>query len=120
MAMAFTPSRGDIISINLNPTAGHEQNGFRPCLVISEGRFNERSRMVVVLPITSSEARADSPWSVPVETKKGKKRIVGYVLTSQVRTIDLEADQRECRYDSVVTLDCVDECVARFQAIIDP
>jgi mRNA interferase MazF len=120
MAMSFTPSRGDIISINLNPTAGHEQNGFRPCLVISDDRFNKASGMVLVLPITSSEARADSPWSVVVETKRGKKRVHGYVLTSQVRTIDLLAEQRECRFDSIATVECLDESIARFQTIIDP
>ncbi|MGY4878988.1 type II toxin-antitoxin system PemK/MazF family toxin [Vreelandella aquamarina] len=120
MAMTFTPGRGDIISINLDPTAGHEQRGFRPCLVISDDRFNKASGMVVILPITSSEARAESPWSVPVQTKRGKKRIVGYVLASQVRTIDLMAEQRECRFESVATSECLEEAVARFQAVVIP
>lgn len=120
MGMTFTPSRGDIIRLKLDPTAGHEQNGFRPCLVISEKDYNQASGMVVVLPITSSEARANSPWSIPVQTRKGKSRVHGYILSSQCRTIDFQAPERESKFDSTVTADCLEEAVGRFQAIIDP
>lgn len=34
------PSRGEIWFANLNPTAGREQQGARPVLVVSEKRFN--------------------------------------------------------------------------------
>src|SRR5690554_2917918 len=120
MGMTFTPSRGDIIKLKLDPTAGHEQNGFRPCLVISDQKFNQASGMVVILPITSSEARASSPWSVPVKVKKGKNRVYGYILASQCRTIDFQAPERECGFESTITNDCLEEALGRFQAIIDP
>jgi mRNA interferase MazF len=33
--MRYVPERGDIVWINLNPEAGHEQAGHRPALVLS-------------------------------------------------------------------------------------
>jgi mRNA interferase MazF len=34
------PSRGEIWFVNLNPTTGHEQQGLRPVLVVTEKEFN--------------------------------------------------------------------------------
>jgi len=44
--------RGDIYLVSLDPTAGHEQRGKRPVLVISPGKFNRLTAVPVVLPIT--------------------------------------------------------------------
>ena len=44
--------RGDIYMVSLEPTAGHEQNGSRPVLVVSPTEFNEATNLPVVLPIT--------------------------------------------------------------------
>ena len=35
--------QGDIIKLNFNPQAGHEQAGYRPALVISNDFFNHNS-----------------------------------------------------------------------------
>jgi mRNA interferase ChpB len=45
--------RGDIYLVSLDPTVGHEQQGKRPVLVVSPGKFNRLTRMPVVLPITT-------------------------------------------------------------------
>jgi mRNA-degrading endonuclease toxin of MazEF toxin-antitoxin module len=47
--------RGEIIRVNLNPTQGREQQGdARPCLVLSNARFNyRRGGIVIVSPITN-------------------------------------------------------------------
>src|SRR5215471_16178940 len=45
--------RGDIYLVSLDPTAGHEQQGRRPVLVISPGKFNRLTSVPIVLPITS-------------------------------------------------------------------
>jgi len=45
--------RGDIYLVSLDPVEGHEQQGRRPVLVISPGKFNRVTRVPVVLPITS-------------------------------------------------------------------
>jgi len=48
--------RGDIYIVSLDPTAGHEQQGHRPVLVISPAKFNRLTGVPVVLPITTGGA----------------------------------------------------------------
>lgn len=45
--------RGDIYLVGLDPSAGHEQQGRRPVLIVSPGAFNRLTRIPVVVPITS-------------------------------------------------------------------
>ena len=45
--------RGDIYLVSLDPTAGHEQQGTRPVLVVSPAAFNRLTKTPVVLPITT-------------------------------------------------------------------
>ena len=44
--------RGDIYMVGLDPTAGHEQQGRRPVLIVSPAAFNRMSKVPVILPIT--------------------------------------------------------------------
>jgi len=55
--------RGDIYLVSLDPSAGHEQQGKRPVLVVSPGRFNRLTGVPIVLPITTggSFARTAAP-----------------------------------------------------------
>lgn len=45
--------RGDIYLAGLDPTAGHEQQGRRPVLIVSPGAFNRVTKAPVVVPVTS-------------------------------------------------------------------
>ena len=49
----YVPQRGDVIWINFNPQAGHEQAGRRPAVVLSPGTYTARPvwRFSVQLPI---------------------------------------------------------------------
>ena len=78
--------RGEIIRINLNPTSGREQQGkARPCLVISNTKFNHRRKMVIVLPITNT-VKPKIKTLVPLPDNIS---ITGSVDTEQVRNLDL-------------------------------
>ena len=46
--------QGDIIKINLNPSKGHEQAGYRPAVVISNDFFNKKTNMTICCPITNT------------------------------------------------------------------
>lgn len=79
--------RGEIIRVNLNPTQGREQQGrARPCLVISNTKFNRRRKMAIVLPITNT---VKPNIKTLILLPKGIS-IKGSVDTEQVRNIDLE------------------------------
>ncbi len=45
--------RGDIYLVSLDPSAGHEQRGFRPVVVITGRRINEIIGTPTVLPVTT-------------------------------------------------------------------
>ncbi|MEY2623808.1 MAG: hypothetical protein RLZZ101_1043, partial [Pseudomonadota bacterium] len=45
--------RGDIYLVSLDPTAGHEQKGYRPVLVVSPAPFNQLTKTPIVVPIST-------------------------------------------------------------------
>ena len=79
--------RGEVIRVNLNPTEGREQSGnARPCLVISNTKYNKKRKgMVILMPITSTQ-RPEIKTMIPVpQTAK----VYGSIIAEQVRTVDL-------------------------------
>ena len=80
-------ARGEILRINLNPTQGREQQGeARPCLVLSNTKFNLRRKgIVIVSPITKTiKPQIKTLIALPSGIK-----ITGSVVAEQVRTLDL-------------------------------
>src|SRR5438477_7496859 len=50
------PAPGEIWPARLDSIVGHEQGGERPCLVISDDRFNQtRAELVIVIPVTRTD-----------------------------------------------------------------
>ncbi len=82
--------RGDIYLVSLDPTAGHEQQGKRPVLVISPGRFNRLTGVPVVLPITTGGGFARTAGFAVSLTGAGT-RTTGIIRCDQLRSIDLRA-----------------------------
>lgn len=82
---AYIPESGDVIWLDLNPRTGHEQSGRRPCMVLSDRLYTERTGMVVVCPITSKIKGL--PFEIPLSGTKTQ----GVILPIHVRSIDLEA-----------------------------
>jgi mRNA interferase ChpB len=109
------PGRGEIWHVNLNPTAGREQQGFRPVLVLSDKEFN-RSGLVLVCPITQggNQARfagfAVSLMNTGTETQ-------GVVMCNQPRTIDYAA--RAARFVEDVPNYVIDDVLARLQTLLE-
>ena len=59
-----------------------------PLLVCSTRTFNERTGLVIGLPMTRAESHADNPFAVAV---KGPRSEVGYVLALQPKSFDWKA-----------------------------
>jgi len=72
----------DIIWVNLDPTIGSEIKKTRPCVVISPDEMNKYLNTVVIAPVTSQSK------SYPTRVKFKKKKISGWIVLDQVRTID--------------------------------
>ena len=87
---------GDVVWVNLDPSAGHEQGKRRPVVVVSNDAYNRFNNLTMVVPITSSR---EYPLHVNVgviPTEDGSE-IRGWAEIEQLKSLDLEA-----RYGSVV------------------
>jgi mRNA interferase ChpB len=91
--------RGDIYLVSLDPTAGHEQQGKRPVLVVSPGKFNRLTGVPVVLPITSG-GRFARMAGFAVSLAAAGTQTTGVVRCDQPRALDLRA-HRGRRLESV-------------------
>ena len=50
----YVPARGDIVWLQFDPQAGHEQAGRRPALVVSPSAYNGRVGLALFCPLTTS------------------------------------------------------------------
>ena len=73
---------------DLSSGRGHEQEGARPVLIISNDVFNERSGTVIAVALTSQEPRAGFPLTIESLTPGLPK--CSWVKISQVRTLATE------------------------------
>jgi mRNA interferase MazF len=86
----YIPDRGDIVWINFDPKAGHEQGGRRPAVVLSPKSYNRPAGLALLCPVTS---RAKGyPFEVPLP--EGGP-VTGVVLADQLRSLDWPARQAE-------------------------
>jgi mRNA interferase MazF len=49
----YVPEAGDVVWLQFDPQAGHEQAGHRPALVLSPARYNAIRGMMICCPMTS-------------------------------------------------------------------
>jgi len=100
--------RGDIYMVDLDPTAGREQRGRRPVLVISADAFNAATKLPVILPITNGGDFARRiGFSVPLSGLK----TTGIVRCDQPRVLDLDA--RNGRKVDALPQELLDDVLAR-------
>lgn len=85
----WLPGRRDIIWIDCNPQAGQEMRDIHPFLVLSPCLFNDKTSLVIGLPMTTAAYNADNPFAVAVG-KAPKKKIeqTSYVLCHQPKSFD--------------------------------
>ena len=107
--------RGEIWLVTLDPTAGHEQQGTRPVLVVSPAPFNKLTRTPVVLPITTGGHFARHR-GFAVSLDEAGTRTVGVIRCDQPRALDLAA--RNGRRLETVPEPILDDVLARLAAIL--
>ena len=82
----YIPKKGDIISINFDPTIGHEQHGKRPAIVISNYDFNKNTQMIICCPISTNQKEFPTHYIL-----KNTKKIYGAVFLEHIRSFDYNA-----------------------------
>ena len=94
VAAAWVPDRQDIIWIDCNPQAGKEMRDVHPFLVLSPRSFNDRTSLVIGLPMTTAEYNADNPFAVVAGAAgSAKADKTSYVLCHQPKSFDWRARQ---------------------------
>jgi mRNA interferase MazF len=89
MSSRSGPGRGEIWTVDLDPTRGHEQAGRRPALVISVDLFNAGpAELLVLLPITSRSKGI--PLHVAITPPEGGLRRPSYVKCEDIRSVAKE------------------------------
>lgn len=106
--------RGDIYLVSLDPTAGHEQSGSRPVVIVSPAEFNEATKLPVILPITNgSEFARRLGFAVPITGIQ----TTGIVRCDQPRVIDLAA--RGARKIDTLPESLMDEVLAKVATLFE-
>jgi mRNA interferase MazF len=86
----WAPDRRDMIWIDCNPQAGREMKDIQPFLVLSPKAFNERTGIVIGLPMTTAAFNETNPFAVKFSRPRGK---AGYVLGHQPKSFDWRVRQ---------------------------
>jgi mRNA interferase MazF len=87
--LEWVPERQEIIWIDCNPQAGREMRDRHPFLVLSPRAFNERTSLVIGLPMTTAPYNASNPFAVAVGMAVGAKSDkTSYVLCHQPKSFD--------------------------------
>lgn len=87
--MSMDIRRGDIVIVDLDPTAGSEQRGTRPCLVVQNDVGNANAPTTIVAPFTTAFDDAVYPFEVHVPAATCSLAEDSVVDCSQLRSISI-------------------------------
>lgn len=111
MTRRYVPDRGDIVWLQFDPQAGHEQAGRRPVLVVSPKAYNQKVGLALLCPITSRVKgypfEVVLPAGLPVS---------GAILSDQLKSLDWRV--RRARRMCVAPRDVVEEVLAKILALL--
>lgn len=107
----YVPDRGDIVWLQFNPQAGHEQAGHRPALVLSPANYNRASGLMLCCPMTSQ--KKGYPFEVILSSEPGRASVV---LADQVKSLDWKI--RKAVKKGTAPLDAVEETLSKLQALL--
>lgn len=110
MSRAYVPDAGDLVWINFNPQAGHEQARYRPAVVLSPVAHNSKTSLMLCCPMTTQIK--NYPFEV---------RIAGpapnVVLADQVKSLDWR--MRRARRQGKISAAELADIRAKIRALID-
>ncbi|MBN1241703.1 MAG: endoribonuclease MazF [Spirochaetales bacterium] len=110
MVGGYVPEQGDLVWLDFNPQAGHEQRGRRPAVVLSKQAYNRKVGLALFCPVTSK----GKGYPFEVELRGGKTR--GFVLSDQVKSLDWS--ERNIEFIETCGKAVLDEIVAKLELLI--
>ncbi len=110
-ARRYVPDRGDVVWLEFDPQAGHEQAGRRAALTVSPKAYNGKVGLGLFCPITTRVKGYPFEVALP---PAGKAR--GVVLSDQPKSLDWRA-RRARRFDAV-SEDVLHEVLAKIMPLL--
>lgn len=107
--MVYIPDMGDIVWLQFDPQAGHEQAGHRPALVLSPAAYNGKRGMMICCPMTSRIK--GYPFEVVESTDPPSA-----VLADQVKSLDWRA--RQAARKGKISASALAEVHAKLRALL--
>lgn len=107
----YVPDRGDIVWLQFNPQAGHEQAGHRPALVLSPASYNRSSGLMLCCPMTSQ--KKGYPFEVIVDDAPDRTSVV---LADQVKSLDWKV--RKAIKKGIAPSEVIAETLSKLQALL--
>ena len=105
----YIPEAGDIVWLQFDPQAGHEQAGHRPAVVLSPASYNGRLGLMLCCPMTTQIK--GYPFEVVVPGKSPSA-----VLADQVKSLDWS--MRKARRKGAIAPHLLAEVRAKARALI--
>jgi mRNA interferase MazF len=107
----YVPDRGDIVWLQFNPQAGHEQAGHRPALVLSPASYNRRSGLMLCCPMTSQ--RKGYPFEVVIPDETDRDSVV---LADQVKSLDWKV--RKAMKKGTASTEVIADTLSKLQTLL--
>ena len=80
----WVPDRRDIIWINFNPQVGKEMRDVHPMVVLTTRAYNERTSLVIGLPMSTAAFNASNPFAID----NSSKAEASYIICNQPKSMD--------------------------------
>ena len=107
---AYVPDASDVVWLEFDPQAGHEQASHRPALVISPAIYNGKSGLMICCPISTKIK--GHPFEVITEVDG----IDCAVLSDQVKSLDWKI--RRAKKKTEVSTDVMLHVRAKMKALL--
>jgi mRNA interferase MazF len=110
MAASYVPDTGEVVWLDFDPQAGHEQAGHRPALVISPSTYNGKTKLMVCCPMTTKIK------GHPFEVVTQVSGVECAVLSDQVKSLDWKV--RKAKKKAVVPPEVMLHVRAKMKALL--
>ncbi|HJV33962.1 endoribonuclease MazF [Geomonas sp.] len=109
---AYIPEKGDVVWLDFDPQAGHEQGGRRPAFVLSPAIYNSKTGLMLCCPITTQIK--GYPFEVAVEDAGNAQ---GVILADQVKSLDWQVRRAEKK--GAVSKEILKQVMGKIMAILE-
>ena len=106
----YIPDVGDIVWLEFDPLAGHEQAGHRPAVVLSPKIYNGKSSLILCCPMTTQIK------GYPFEVTTIVDGVRTAVLADQVKSLDWRA--RKAKLKTKIDMQDLNEVKAKLKPLL--